>query len=166
MKYKFCLIFAISAAALIFGGCKGSGFGSAAKEENFDKDASYALGMNIGTNLTQDGIVPNIDEFIKGVKDSISGKKTRFDENEAIEKIQAAYYAMMEKKEAEAAAKGDEELEKGNAFLAENSKKSGRDNNLKRTAVRSNHSSRRTKAFSLRPCAGALRGQTYRRHGF
>jgi len=121
MKYKLTLILAILTAAALLG-CKG---GSSSKEKNFDKDASYALGMNVGASLAQDGIVPNIDEFIKGVRDSISGGKTRFDENEAIEKIQAAYYAMMEKQEADAMEKGAEELEKGNEFLVENKKKPG-----------------------------------------
>lgn len=125
MKFKFCLIFAISAAALTFWSCKGGGSGSSAKEVNFDKDASYALGMSIGSSLAMDGIVPNLDEFFKGIKDSVSGKEPRFDQNEAVAKIQSAYDAMMEKKEAEALEKGAEELEKGNAFLAENSKKSG-----------------------------------------
>jgi len=121
MKYKLTLILAVLTTAA-FLSCNG---GSSSKEKNFDKDASYALGMNIGASLAQDGIVPDIDEFIKGVKDSVSGGKTRFDENEAIDKIQSAYYAMMEKKEAEAMEKGAEELEKGNQFLVENRKNPG-----------------------------------------
>jgi FKBP-type peptidyl-prolyl cis-trans isomerase len=124
MKYNLTLVLAIF-IAMAFWGCKGGGFGSSAKEENFDRDASYALGMSIGANLAQDGIVPNMNEFLRGMKDNISGGKTRFDQNEAMEIIQSAYYAMMEKREADAAAKGVEELEKGNEFLVENSKKTG-----------------------------------------
>jgi FKBP-type peptidyl-prolyl cis-trans isomerase len=86
--------------------------------ENFDKDASYALGMNIGASLGEDGIIPNIEEFFNGFRDSISGNKTRFNEYEAMEKIQTAYFAMME-------SLGSKALQEGNEFLAENSKKRG-----------------------------------------
>jgi len=122
MKYKYWLVLAILIAAAAFSGCKGSDSGSSAQEENFDKDASYALGMSIGgslkNSLSTDGIVPNIDEFIKGLKDSLTGKETRFDEYEAMDIINSAFEALSEGKNAEA-------VQKENAFLAENSRKSG-----------------------------------------
>ena len=124
MKNKLLILAVLTAAAaLAFSGCKGSG--SSSKEANFDKDASYAIGMSIGSSLVQDGIVPDYNEFLKGIKDMASGKETRFTEGEAMEKIQAAYYAMMEKREAEAVIKGAEALQKGIDFLAENTKKKG-----------------------------------------
>ena len=120
------LILAVLITAQGFWGCKGSGSGGSPLEgENFDKDASYALGMNVGSSLAGDGIIPNLDEFFQGIKDSISGGDTRFNGMEAIEKIQAAYDAMIEKKEAEAVQKGSENMQKGIEFLAENSKKAG-----------------------------------------
>jgi len=123
MKNKL-FILAVLTAAVIFS-CKGSGSGSSPKKENFDKDASYAIGMSIGSSLVQDGIVPNYNEFLKGIKDMVSGKETRFTEGEAMEKIQAAYFAMMEEREAEELEKGAETLQKGIDFLAENNKKPG-----------------------------------------
>lgn len=107
MKYKFWLILAILVTAA-FGACKGKG--SAGNKETFDKDASYALGMNIGASIAADNIYPNLDEFLKGMKDSLSGGQTRFDNYEASEIFQNAYYNMMEKREAD--------------FLSENGKKS------------------------------------------
>jgi len=98
-------------------GCKGKS-DSAVKEENFDKDASYALGMNIGSNLTADGIIPNSEQFLLGMKDMLSGGKTRFTEEEAIQKIQTAYSAMIEKR-------GNESMQKGIDYLVENGKKPG-----------------------------------------
>ncbi|MDR1838319.1 MAG: FKBP-type peptidyl-prolyl cis-trans isomerase [Treponema sp.] len=122
MKYKHWLILAILIAATIFWGCKNSNSGSSAGKENFDKDASYALGMSVGAgfkdNLETDGIVMNIDEFMKGLKDSLTGEKTRFDEYQAVELINTAFDALAENKNAEA-------TQKENAFLAENSKKPG-----------------------------------------
>ena len=128
MKYKFWLILAVLLAAGSLS-CKGSGSGSSREERNFDKDASYALGMNIAVNITNDGIVPDIDEFIRGLRDSISGKKLRLSEDEAIEKIQTAYYAIMEQREAEYMAMmeilGADAKQEGIDFLTENSKKPG-----------------------------------------
>ena len=111
MKYKFWMILAVLIAALAFWGCKGGSAGFSSIKENFDKDPSYALGMSIGASLAVDGIVPNLDAFIQGMKDSLSGGQTRFDEEEAIMKIETAYQDLREKKE--------------NSFLAENAGKSG-----------------------------------------
>jgi FKBP-type peptidyl-prolyl cis-trans isomerase len=102
---------------LVLWGCDGKS-SSGPKKENFDKDASYALGMNIGSNLAMDGINPNSEQFLKGMKDVISGGKTRFTEDESIQIIQAAYSAMMEKRSSEA-------MQKGIDFLVENGKKTG-----------------------------------------
>ena len=120
MKYRFLGLLIVFIAVLAFQGCKGNSSGSSSKKqgENFDKDASYALGMNIGSNLLTDNIIPNMDEFIKGLEASIKGGKTRFTEMEAMEKIEAAYYTMMEKKK-------EDDMQKSNEFLAENSKKPG-----------------------------------------
>ena len=117
MKNIFLLVLAVLLAAQAFWGCSKSGSGSSLEGENFDKDGSYALGMNIGESLAYDGIIPNLDEFIQGMKDQFSGK-TRLDEGEARIKLQEAYYAMMEIKEAESSRKENE-------FLAENSRKPG-----------------------------------------
>jgi FKBP-type peptidyl-prolyl cis-trans isomerase len=114
---KNIIFLTILIVTLVLWGCKGKS-GSGLKEETFDKDASYALGMNIGSNLAMDGINPNSDQFLKGMKDVISGGKTRFTEDEAIQIIQAAYSAMMEKRSSEA-------MQKGIDFLAENGKKAG-----------------------------------------
>jgi FKBP-type peptidyl-prolyl cis-trans isomerase len=95
--------------SLVLWGCKGKS-GSALKE-NFDKDASYALGMNIGSNLAAGGIMPNSKQFLLGMNDVLFGRETRFTEDEAMQIIQTAYTTMTEKK--------------GSDFLAENSKKHG-----------------------------------------
>jgi FKBP-type peptidyl-prolyl cis-trans isomerase len=122
MKYRHLLILTILTAVAVFSGCKGSNSGSSAGEANFDKDASYALGMSIGSglkdSLNTDGIIPDIDEFIKGFRDSLTGEKARYDEYEAMDLINTAFDALLEGKNAEA-------IQEENAFLAENSRKSG-----------------------------------------
>lgn len=102
-------------AVSLFGSCRN---GSSLKGENLDKDASYALGMNIGMVMSADELVPILGEFIKGMTDTISGKETRLTETEARTAIENAFMALMESREAEAKQKEAE-------FLAENSKKPG-----------------------------------------
>jgi len=119
MKYKL-LIFTVIIAA-VFMGCNGSS-GSSGGEVNFDKDASYALGLNIGAglrnDLRDDGIFPNIDEFLKGMKDALTGREPRFDLFDAREKIEIAFDAIM-------AVRGTENMQREIAFLAENAGKPG-----------------------------------------
>jgi FKBP-type peptidyl-prolyl cis-trans isomerase len=107
---KNTIFLTILFVTLILWGCKGKS-GSGPKKENFDKDASYALGMNIGSSLVMDGINPNPEQLLKGMKDVISGGKTRFTEEESIQITQTAYSAML--------------VKIGTDFLAENGKKPG-----------------------------------------
>ena len=121
MKHVFCLILAVTILIPAFWGCKGSGkddSGFISGEMNFDKDASYALGMNIGSSMVSDGLVPDLNEVLQGMKDSLSGATTRLSEEEARTKFQMAFLSLMESKSGEA-------IQKENEFLAENSKKPG-----------------------------------------
>jgi FKBP-type peptidyl-prolyl cis-trans isomerase len=116
MNNKLITILAIL-VSLSFWGCKG-GTVSPIKGENFSKDASYALGMDIGGGLAGAGIIPDMEEFLKGVRDSLTGKETRLNEYEAMMIIQNEYQELMAGKEEEAKQKEAE-------FLAGNSKKKG-----------------------------------------
>ena len=114
-----CAVF----TAVIFTGCKGATEnGSSAGKVNFDRDASYSLGLNIGVTLkdgmSADNITPNIDEFIKGMMDGLTGKKPRFELEEARGKIEQAFNSIEEINKTEA-------IKKENEFLAENAKKPG-----------------------------------------
>jgi FKBP-type peptidyl-prolyl cis-trans isomerase len=81
-------------------------------------DESYAFGMNVGAGLVADGIVPNMNEFIQGMKDVLAGAELRFSEFEADMIMRAAYQTMMEERQFSA-------LEQENIFLEENSRKPG-----------------------------------------
>jgi FKBP-type peptidyl-prolyl cis-trans isomerase len=122
MKHSFNLIFLTAfLCAVILAGCGGTGkteSGSAPAEGGIDKDASYALGMNLGSNLKENGVIPDSEEFFKGFKDAIGGEKTRFTAQEAEMRIQQAFMAQQEKQNSELA-------QKENEFLAETSKKPG-----------------------------------------
>jgi FKBP-type peptidyl-prolyl cis-trans isomerase len=120
MKHNIWIIPAVLILAAVFTACgksSNTGAGSLLGGENFDKDASYALGMSIGGSLAQDGIIPYLDEILQGMRDSINGN-TRMPFDEAQMRFQIAYMAVMERK-------GIEAMEKETAFLAENSRKPG-----------------------------------------
>ncbi|MDR0323259.1 MAG: FKBP-type peptidyl-prolyl cis-trans isomerase [Treponema sp.] len=121
MKNKNLIILTILLACCTFLGCGKNSSGSSAGEENFDKDASYALGMSIGMSLKEslemDSIFPNYNEFLKGLTDGIYDK-ARFDSIEAMAIIETAFSALTEKQNAQA-------KQNETAFLAENSRKPG-----------------------------------------
>jgi FKBP-type peptidyl-prolyl cis-trans isomerase len=106
--------------ALALAGCGGNGAGSSGPsgETTIDRDASYAFGMNIGANMKQENIVPDIDEFMQGLKDSLTGEKTRLTGDDAQAKIQEAFMALMEQR-------NQSLMREETEFLAENSKKPG-----------------------------------------
>jgi len=126
MKNKFWLVAAVLIAAVFLGCDKGTTASSSLEGENFDKDASYALGMSIGMDVNSimmsGGIVPNLDEFLQGMRDIISGGTTRLSENEAEAKIQEAFYALMDGFQQQSM---EDMMQEGINFLIENSRKPG-----------------------------------------
>jgi FKBP-type peptidyl-prolyl cis-trans isomerase FkpA len=107
---------------LSFLGCGKNNAKVPSEVNNFGKEASYAFGMNSGLDmkdfLASYGIVIDVEQFIKGMEDSISGGKTRYTADEAEELIEASFSALMQGINAEY-------IKKETAFLAENSKKPG-----------------------------------------
>jgi FKBP-type peptidyl-prolyl cis-trans isomerase FkpA len=118
MKHTFRVI--ISAALLcIFAGCKAGGKTNASfSEETFGKEASYALGMNVGTSLKADNLYPNMEEFAQGIKDILYDSTPRYTNEEAYQIFSEAFMSLAEKREIK-----NKQAE--NDFLAKNSKKPG-----------------------------------------
>jgi len=120
MKSKLWLFIAILTTA-IFISCNG-GSDSFKEKKNFDKNASYALGLNVGASLLDDlnasKVYPDLNELLKGISDGLKAKKARYTLEEAREMISAAIEIIGEQ---EAARAIKEETE----FLAENAKKPG-----------------------------------------
>lgn len=82
--------------------------------------SSYAIGINVGTNLGKQKIPLNVEAFAAGVKDGLAGKP-KMTEAE-IRDTMMAFEKEMENRQKEAAEKNKGDGEK---FLAENKKKSG-----------------------------------------
>ncbi|MCH2235341.1 MAG: FKBP-type peptidyl-prolyl cis-trans isomerase [Crocinitomicaceae bacterium] len=86
-------------------------------DDNFVKDASYALGMNVAGNLAQQNLDKiNVDEFAAGLKAVFNGETPRLDQENAgmliqkyIQEISEQAYKVFK--------------EEGENFLAENAKR-------------------------------------------
>jgi FKBP-type peptidyl-prolyl cis-trans isomerase len=80
-------------------GCTGKGTKGGAADPSLDKDSSYALGMNVGSSLKQGGVRPDYEAFARGLQDVLEDKETRFSQEEAAEKLQAALVSAREKQD-------------------------------------------------------------------
>jgi FKBP-type peptidyl-prolyl cis-trans isomerase len=120
MRNIFLTIFTVFTVTVLLS-CKfTAGAGISKDKPNFDKNSSYALGLNVGSGLRDglnaDNVNPDFNEFMKGMKDGILGKTPRFPLEEAREMIGNAFDTLTEQKNEEGKQK---EIE----FLAENAKK-------------------------------------------
>lgn len=88
---------------------------------------SYALGLNIGAQLSQSGIKDELvgADFAAGVMDMIQKKQPQISLQEAQEVLNTFFTELQEKQEAAAAEAGKAAREEGEKFLAENGKKAG-----------------------------------------
>jgi len=118
MKHTFWVI--LPAVFLcVFSGCKAGGkTETSSTEETFSKEASYALGMNVGTSLKADNLYPNMEEFTQGIKDVLYDSTPRYTIEEAYQIFGEAFRSLAEKRD-------EKSKQAENEFLAENSKKPG-----------------------------------------
>ena len=80
---------------------------------------SYAIGLGIGQNLLSMGAQGiNVEDFAQAIADVLNRKETAISHNEAREIVNKYFMELEEKMNAE-------NIEKGKAFLAENTKKEG-----------------------------------------
>ena len=86
---------------------------------------SYALGMNLGSNLQKQSVPVNPDMLVQGMKDAMSGGKMLLTEDEAraaVMEMQKQVQAQMQEK---AKVLGEANKKEGDAFLAANKSKEG-----------------------------------------
>ena len=119
MKYNyFFLIITVVLCTLLCGACiPGSGSGSS-KDVNFDKDASYSLGYVTASDWLEAGIVPDLNELLKGFKDVYAGVDARFPMEIMYMTIDEAYSAIQMQI-------SEIDRQKEIDFLAQNSRKEG-----------------------------------------
>lgn len=86
---------------------------------------SYALGMNLGTNLQRQSVPVNVDMILQGLKDSMGGGKTLMTEDEARNALMQKQAELRQQQEEKAKAMGATNQKEGDAFLAANKSKEG-----------------------------------------
>lgn len=87
---------------------------------------SYALGLGIGSQLSQMGANDlNIDDFAQAIKDVIGGSELKISNQESQQIVQEFFQKQEEQQRAAAAEKGKVAKEQGESYLSENAKKDG-----------------------------------------
>jgi FKBP-type peptidyl-prolyl cis-trans isomerase FklB len=86
---------------------------------------SYAMGLDLGTQLKSRSVDIDPDVFARALKDALSGAKTLMTDAEAKAVITELQKAMLVKQAAEAKAAGEKNMKEGDAFMAANKTKEG-----------------------------------------
>jgi FKBP-type peptidyl-prolyl cis-trans isomerase FklB len=91
-----------------------------------DKDKlSYAMGMDLGTQLKSRSVDIDPDVFTRALKDALTGAKTLMTDAEAKAVITELQKAMLAKAAADAKVVGEKNMKEGEAFLTANKAKAG-----------------------------------------
>jgi len=86
---------------------------------------SYALGMNIGTNLHKQSVPVDPNILARGLKDALAGGKTLLTEDEARAALTAVQNEMRQKQQEKMQQAGAANKKEGDEFLAANKAKEG-----------------------------------------
>jgi len=86
---------------------------------------SYALGMNLGTNLKKQSVPVDADILARGLKDALNGNKLALTDDEAHTAISSVQDDIRKQMQAKAQALGAANKKEGEAFLAANKSKDG-----------------------------------------
>lgn len=83
----------------------------------------YDLGSKIGGDIKKQGLDFNIDAFVRGMREAISGTKATLPDSEMTSAMMAFQQSMMEKQQTAARIAGEKKEKEGTEFLAANAKK-------------------------------------------
>jgi len=86
---------------------------------------SYALGMNLGTNLHRQSVAVDPDLLMRGLKDSLAGGHTLMTEEEARAVLTELQNQVRKEMQEKMQAQGESNKKEGEAFLAANKAKEG-----------------------------------------
>ncbi|MEW6323862.1 MAG: FKBP-type peptidyl-prolyl cis-trans isomerase [Nitrospirota bacterium] len=105
----------------------GAPISAAAADEPAGKkhDVSYSIGMDIGATLKRQSLELDPDAVAAGLKDALTGAKTKLTAEQAREILTTFQEELRAKAEERAAQLAEKNKKEGEAFLAENKKKAG-----------------------------------------
>jgi FKBP-type peptidyl-prolyl cis-trans isomerase FklB len=87
--------------------------------------ASYAIGMNIGNSIKNDGLEVNLQALVAGIADAMAGNKSKLTDAQAQAAVQEFVTAMQARQADRMKSAGDKNKRDGEAFLASNKQKQG-----------------------------------------
>ncbi len=90
-----------------------------------EQKASYTLASDLAKNFKEQGLEIDTKAFMLGLEDAINNRPSKLTDAEMMEAITAVKKKMMEKQLADRKIQGEANKKEGQAFLAENAKKSG-----------------------------------------
>jgi FKBP-type peptidyl-prolyl cis-trans isomerase FklB len=89
-------------------------------------DISYAAGMNLAKAMREQSVEVDVDSLIQGIKDGLSGGKTRMTGEEALAVLEGMYIDQRIVEESQnRKAVGEKNKREGETFMAENKAKEG-----------------------------------------
>ena len=112
----------IICSLIILGGCSAE---ADVKLENNKDKASYVIGVQLGTQMSQTKDDIDLDKVMVGLKESFAGKEPRMTKEEMMAAMQEFQQAMQQKTQAKMLETGAKNAKEGEVFLAENKKKDG-----------------------------------------
>ena len=86
---------------------------------------SYTLGMSVGRSLKMQSLDVDVDVFLQGMKDTLSGGKTLLTEQQVADTMRALQQKMRAQQQQLMKELAEKNTREGEAFLAENAKKEG-----------------------------------------
>lgn len=92
--------------------------------KNDNDKFSYVIGINIGSNLKNDGLDLDLTVMMQGINDALNGTET-LDRSEQMALMQTFQTVLMEKRKAKSEAEGRINAELARKFLEENKTKEG-----------------------------------------
>ncbi|MBI3194496.1 MAG: FKBP-type peptidyl-prolyl cis-trans isomerase [Ignavibacteriae bacterium] len=114
----------LACASLILMACQSNTQQQVEIKSNKDS-VSYSLGMDIGRNIKAQALDVDTKIIAQGLMDFFDSTKLLLKDEQAQQCLTTWRMALMQKQQAEAAVKGEENIKKGVEFLEENKKKEG-----------------------------------------
>ena len=120
---KILLITLVFFGSTVF--CAAAAIAENSRKGNEKADTSYAFGMLVAEDLVDTGLEFNYNAFMQGFRDTMEREETRLSTEEALAKVQTVFNQLETLDNEKRQKEGEENLEKGTAFLAENAKRAG-----------------------------------------
>lgn len=99
-------------------------FAHAASLSSTEQKASYAIGVDLATNLQNQGIDIEVDSFLLGLEDSLKSNGLKLTNEQMAEALEAFRASLQAKQQAEQKTLAEQNQKEGEAFLEKNKDKS------------------------------------------